>query len=289
MANETEVIREKMEATRNDLSDKLEKLEKSVVDTVQEATTTMAEAVHGAREAVQATQDVVQTVKDTVEGAAQSVQGTVDSVRDTMENVTGSVGGAVEGVKESFAGAAASMQDTFAGAAESVRETFHNVSESVRDTFDFPKQVDRHPWLMVGGAVAVGFVAGKLLDYGPEAMEAVHSAAHTGGRLAQSAASLAAATASAAGATASASGGWMAALEKMFGPEVSKVKEMAIGALGGILRDVAVQAAPEPMARQVREIIDGLTSKLGGKPVDGPVLTPRPAEEEAHNGPGRRF
>jgi ElaB/YqjD/DUF883 family membrane-anchored ribosome-binding protein len=278
-----------MEATRNDLSEKLEKLEKSVVDTVQEATTTMAEAVHGAREAVQATQDVVQTVKETVEGAAQSVQGTVDSVRDTMENVTGSVGGAVEGVKESFSDAADSVRDTFAGAAQSVKETFRNVSESVRDTFDLPKQVDHHPWLMMGGAVAVGFVAGKLLDYGPETMEAVHTAAHTGGRLAQSAASLAAATASAANATASASGGWMAALEKMFGPEVNKVKEMAIGALGGIIRDVAVQAAPEPMARQVRELIDSFTSKLGGKPVEGAVLGPRPTEEEAHNGPSRRF
>jgi len=260
-----------MEATRNDLSQKLEKLEKSVVDTVQEATTTVAEAVHSAHEAVQATQDVVQTVKETVEGAAQSVKGTVDSVKDTMENVTGSVGGAVEGVKESFA-----------GAAESVKETFSNAAETVRETFDLPKQVDRHPWLMMGGAVAVGFVAGKLLDYGPEAMEAVQGVAETGGHYAQSAVSTA-------GATAAAAGGWMAALEKMFGPEMGKVKEMAIGALGSIIRDAVVQSAPEPMARQVRELIEGFTSKLGGKPVEGPVLGPRPSEEEAQNGPGRRF
>ena len=45
---------------------------------------------------------------------------------------------------------------------------------------------------------------------------------------------------------------------------------MAIGALLGMVRDSAVQAAPETMRDQVREIIDGFTSKLGGKPVEGP-------------------
>ena len=52
MANETEVIREKMEATRTDLSDKIEQLEKQVVDTVQEATSTVADAVQGAKDVV---------------------------------------------------------------------------------------------------------------------------------------------------------------------------------------------------------------------------------------------
>jgi len=246
-----------MEATRNDLSDKLDKLEKQGVNTVQEATSTVAEAVHGAKE-------VVENVKDTVEGAVEGVKGTV-------ENVTGAVGGAVEGVKE-----------TFSGAAETVKETFQNAAEGVREAFDLPKQVDRHPWLMMGGAVAVGFAAGKLLDYAPEAMEAVQGAAQSSGRLAES-------FGATAGAAASAAGGWMAALEKAFGPEINKVKELALGALVGVARDLAVQAAPPTMAKQVGEIFDSFTSKLGGKPVEGAVLGPRPSEEEAPNGPGRRF
>jgi ElaB/YqjD/DUF883 family membrane-anchored ribosome-binding protein len=235
MANETEVIREKMEATRNDLSDKLEKLEKQVVGTVQEATSTVADAVHGAKE-------VVDTVKDTVEGA-------VEGVKDTMDAVKGTVAGAAEGV---------------------------------RDAFDLPAHMDRHPWLMMGGAVAVGFVAGKLLDYAPDLGEVAAGAAETGGRLAES-------ITTTAGAAASAAGGWMTALEKMFGPEMNKVKELAIGALLGVARDMAVRAASPTMSRQVGEIFDSFTSKLGGKPVEGEVLGPRPSEEEASNGPGRRF
>ena len=177
MANETEVIREKMEATRTDLSDKIEQLEKSVVDTVQEATSTVAEAVQGAK-------DVVESVKDTMEGAMGTVKDTVESVQGTMENVTGAVGDAVENVKEGFVGAA----------------------EAVRDTFDLPRQVDRHPWLMMGGAVAVGFTAGKLLGHAPRVARYVGRAAETGGRMAGSALS-------AAGSAASTAGSWLGSLE----------------------------------------------------------------------------
>ena len=45
MDNETEVIREKMEDARTDLTDKLEQLEKQVMDTVQDATAAVADSV----------------------------------------------------------------------------------------------------------------------------------------------------------------------------------------------------------------------------------------------------
>jgi ElaB/YqjD/DUF883 family membrane-anchored ribosome-binding protein len=261
MANETEVIREKMEATRTDLSDKLEKLEKQVVDTVQEATSTVADAVHGAKE-------MVDSVKDTVEGA-------MDSVKGTMDNVTGAVGDAVDGVK-----------DTFEGAAEGVRHTFEGAADAVRNAFDLPKQVDHHPWLMMGGAVAVGFVAGKLLDHAPAVARYVGQAAQASGHMAESALS---AAGSAASSAASTTGGLLGSLERMFGPEMGRIKELALGALGGVIRDVVIQAAPESMSRQLREILDSFTSKLGGKPVEGAVLGPRPSEEGTANGPNRRF
>ena len=253
MANETEVIREKMEATRTDLSDKIEKLENKVMDTVQDATSTVNEAVQSAK-------DVVETVKETVEGTVESVQGTVDAVKGAASD-----------------------------AAEGVRETLSNAAESVRNAFDLPAQVDRHPWLMMGGAVAVGFVAGKLLDYAPEPDVAMHSLAETGGRLAESITTTAGQAASAAGTAAATAENWLGTLEHMFGPELNKVKELALGALLGMVRDAAVQAAPDTMRRQVGEIFDNFTSKLGGRPIEGAVLGPRPAEEHEPNGPGRRF
>lgn len=250
MANETEVIREKMEETRNDLSDKLEQLEKQVVDTVQGATSAVADSVQQATSAVT---DAVQSAKDVVDTVKDSVQGTVDSVKD-------------------------SVQDTM----DSVHQTMSDTVEGVKQTFDLPRQVDRHPWLMVGGAVAVGFVAAKLLYHGPAVARAATS-------VARSTAATLRPTAEAVGSATAAAGGLMATMEGLFGPEINKVKELALGALLGVIRDMAVQAAPETMAPQVREIIDGFTSKLGGKPIEGPVLGPRPEEEKVHDGPMRRF
>ncbi len=246
MANETEVIRERMEETRNDLSDKLEMLEQQVVDTVQDATSAVSEAVQSAK-------DVVETVKDSVEGTVESVKGAVE------------------------------------GTVDSVNQTMHDTVESVKQTFDLPRQVDQHPWLMVGGAVAVGFVAGKLLTNAPDVRRTAGRVAESLRPTAQRFTSAAASTAGAFGAAASTAGNWLNTLENMFGPELKQVKELAIGSLLGLVRDSAVQSAPEPMREKVREIIDGFTSKLGGKPVEGPILGPRPPEEEMADGSSNRF
>jgi hypothetical protein len=53
---------------------------------------------------------------------------------------------------------------------------------------------------------------------------------------------------------------------------------------------MAVKAAPETLVPHVREIMDGLTTKLGGKPVEGTVFeTHSSDEEELHDVPSRRF
>jgi len=269
------MIREKMEETRTDLSNKLEQLEKQVVDTVQNATNAVAESVQTATSAVN---DTVQSVKDVVDTVKDSVEGTVESVKDTVQ-----------------------------GTVDSVKAGFDDTVESMRQTFDMSRQMEHHPWLMLGGAVAVGFVAGKMLDFGPPvartASRAAESLRPVGGRFAESASSLLSGASSAAGGAASAvgsaasalggaastAGSMLGTLEKMFGPEIDQVKQLAIGTLLGVVRDMAVQAAPENMAPKVREIIDNFTSKMGGKPIEGPVLPPRPSEEETADGARNRF
>src|SRR2546423_4651080 len=106
MDDKTEVIRHNIEETHNALSDKLETLEHTVVDTVQGPTTAVAETVGTVKEAVQ----------ETVEQVKETVQSTV---------------------------------------------------EKVKETFDLRLQVERHPWLMLGGSVGVGYLAGTLLVPGP--------------------------------------------------------------------------------------------------------------------------
>ena len=195
----------------------------------------------------------------------------------------------VESVKDSVEGTVESVKGAVEGTVDSVNQSMRDTVESVKQTFDLPRQVDRHPWLMMGGAVAAGFVAGKLLTHAPAVTRTAGRMASSLRPTAQRFTSAAASTAGAVGAAASTAGSWLNTLESMFGPELKQVKELAIGSLLGMVRDAAVQAAPEPMREQVREIIDGFTSKLGGKPVEGPVLGPRPPAEEMADGARNRF
>jgi ElaB/YqjD/DUF883 family membrane-anchored ribosome-binding protein len=58
-----------------------------------------------------------------------------------------------------------SVRETVTSTAENVQETV----ESIQEAFDLPKQVQEHPWLAVGGAVLVGYLAHGVLTsrHGP--------------------------------------------------------------------------------------------------------------------------
>jgi len=63
---------------------------------------------------------------------AEKVQSASDTVSETVAEVEGAV------------------EDTVG----TVEETVHETLGGVRSAFDIPHQVDRHPWLIFGGAVA---------------------------------------------------------------------------------------------------------------------------------------
>ena len=69
-------------------------------------------------------------VSDTVQSTGTAVNATVSAVQDTVETVT-----------------------------EAVRDAVHSVSNA----FDIRRQVDRHPWLVLGGSVALGYLAFRFL------------------------------------------------------------------------------------------------------------------------------
>jgi hypothetical protein len=69
-------------------------------------------------------------VSATVQSTVTAVNATVGAVQETVETVTGAAGNAVQ---------------------------------SVNNAFDFRRQINRHPFLVVGGAVAVGYLAVELI------------------------------------------------------------------------------------------------------------------------------
>jgi ElaB/YqjD/DUF883 family membrane-anchored ribosome-binding protein len=248
MANE-EVIRHQMEDTRTALTEKLETLENQVVETVQGAVQT----VQGATAAVSET---VATIKDTV-------QDTVCTVKDTVEGTVAAVKGTVQ---------------------DSV--------ETMKDWMDVRVHVDRHPWLMVGGAAAIGFCVGAMLGKRPSAalpVEAVRvepprpevPRATTGQRLhhhpnggsrekrRQEPSSTMAST--------------MASWLSEFTPEINKLKSLALGTLLGTAREMILQAVPQHMGQQLKDIVDNVTTKIGGEPIPSSDWANAPSSQgESH-------
>ena len=49
------------------------------------------------------------------------------------------------------------------GAVETVSGAVHNAVDSVANLLDVPRNVEKHPWLFVGGAVVVGYLAAEFL------------------------------------------------------------------------------------------------------------------------------
>ena len=69
-------------------------------------------------------------VTETVQSTGTAVNATVEAVQETVETMTGAVQDAVQ---------------------------------SVSNAFDLQRQIDRNPWLVLGGSVVVGYLAVELL------------------------------------------------------------------------------------------------------------------------------
>jgi ElaB/YqjD/DUF883 family membrane-anchored ribosome-binding protein len=204
-------------------------------------------------------------VKDTVTGATEAVHSVTEAVQQTVSTVKGTVQETVETVKESVA------------------ETV----ETVKETFDIQRQVCEHPWLMMAGAVGVGFVGGRLLlrasSSAPASASALAASAPTFGNGAGFAARETAPAVST-----SPKRGWWGFITDHYSQELNQLKGLAVAAVGGVIRDALVSSVPPTLADRVREVVDGLTAKMGGQPIPGPVLSgshAAPVCPEPHGGP----
>jgi hypothetical protein len=174
-------------------------------------------------------------VTDTVQSASTAVSDTVEAVKETVENVTGAVQG-----------------------------TVHSVSEA----FNVQHQTDRHPWIVFGGAVALGCLAARLY-WGP-GQKSEEQPRRTKPRLPQPSPrssngnghqAVESPSGEPAKAPASAAGpGW-------FVEQLGRLKGLAIGSLLGVVSDLAARSLPGEVGQRVAEEVDSFTRHLGGDPV----------------------
>jgi ElaB/YqjD/DUF883 family membrane-anchored ribosome-binding protein len=194
-------------------------------------------------------------VAESVQEVTSAVSTVTEVVQDTVETVKGSVQETVQTVK-------GSVQDTVG---------------AVKETFDLSRQMEAHPWVCMAGAFGFGFVAGHMLGGGQEGYASRRSTFWDDpGTVSPSSASQGTYASSSQGnyrsqAATDTNGrhrsSWMAGISSLLGPEVDKLKGVAIGAALGLFRDAISQSAPPDLGRQLCEVIDSITTKLGGQPI----------------------
>lgn len=207
-----------------------------------------------------------QQMEETRTALTQKLETLEEKVVSTVQDATSAVTDTVDNVKDA-------VQETVTN----VKDTVQDTVESVRDTFDVERQVQRRPWLMFGGSVVLGYIAGSLLHRGTArrrsstqvrfdrlasssapAMNGSHAAPPAAQPISQS--------------EAADEPSLFATLTEQFKPEIAKLKGMAIGTALGAVRDLVTHAVPDQMKGQVTEMVDNVTMKLGGQPIQGPVL-----------------
>lgn len=214
-----------------------------------------------------------ENIRDLAEKPPEEIRQEIDETRSSItsklealeEQVVGTVQNAKETVEETINTVKETVQETVSTVKDTVQETV----STVKETFDLRLQVQRHPWPMVGGALAAGFATGALLG------EIRHRREMPMDRLASDGAPMTESyrpeyrTNRAAEAPAPHEPG----LLDRFRGELDQLKGLAIGVLFGVVRDVIKEnvSAPE-VADKIAEVLDGITSKLGGQPVRGPVF-----------------
>jgi len=100
--------------------------------------------------------DVIrQQMLETRTALSEKLEALQEQVLSTVEGTTKSVTDTVQTVQEA-------VQDTVS----TVSETVQGTVETVKDTFDISQHVQKHPWLMVGGAIALGYLGGRLMENG---------------------------------------------------------------------------------------------------------------------------
>jgi len=196
-------------------------------------------------------EDTRSAITEKLEALEEHVSGTVQNVKDTIETTTETV------------------QETVS----TIKQTVEDTVSTVKETFDLRLQVERHPWPMLGGALAAGVLTGALIGESrqrraepPSRLRSNDVPTSRFGEGEVYASNLQNAAPPPPG------------LFDRFHDEIAQVKGLALGMVLGLVRDAIQDNLPQ-MAEQVGEVMDRFTSKLGGAPVKGPVL-PRTEERK---------
>jgi len=213
-------------------------------------------------------------MEETRSNLTEKLEALESQVAESVQSTTAAVSDTVEAVKETVENVSTAVQETVETVSTTVQETVDTVGQS----FDLWGQTDRHPWVVFGGSVALGFMASQLFDRSSTNGHAKHrdspswdslarSASHAREEASYKAPEPAARTTAHTESTSSSQNSW-------FWDQMKRLQGLAVGALMGVVRDLSARGLPGALGQRVAEEVDHLTSSLGAETISGPVLPP---------------
>jgi ElaB/YqjD/DUF883 family membrane-anchored ribosome-binding protein len=189
----------------------------------------------------------------------------MDAVQNLPEQDSAEMRHDIDTTRAAMAEKLEALEDRMIGAAQSAQETVEDSIQSAKDavasvkrTFDINHQVEERPWTIVGGCFVAGLAVSLLIPKGRPSQElgvrSQESAKTSNSPMTPDSCPLTPEKAE------------PASVFEPFREEIDKVKGIAIGFVMGLLRDSIKESVPQ-LAPKIGELIDGLTTKLGGEPV----------------------
>ncbi len=150
------------------------------------------------------------------------------------------------------------MQDaaeTFENAGQTLdaaRESLRASADAVREAFDVSDQFNKRPWAVMAGAISLGYLGATVLRSDGKPGISTDAAGQRDGS--------------------GSGGGTFAHYMRKFEPEIVRFEQLALGALFGIVRDLVAKSAPQSVEKELEEVMNGITVKFGGTPLQDRVL-----------------
>ena len=163
----------------------------------------------------------------------------LEVIRDQMERTRSSLADKIE-----------TLEDRISGTVEEATEAVEHTVEAVKETFNMRKHIERHPWLMIGGAMTAGCLGAYFLLPSRETAENPAPTPPPS----PPAASL---------------DGHAALVPGPLQESMELIHGLAIGCVMGLVRELLMDALPASMTADAACVIDQLTDKMGGKPLGG--------------------
>jgi ElaB/YqjD/DUF883 family membrane-anchored ribosome-binding protein len=190
-----------------------------------------------------------------------------EELRETMADTRASLTDKLESLEAKMMGKAEAAQASVEQTIDSVKESVKETVQTVKRTFDLEFQVSQRPWFMVGASALAGFVLGSLVPGSRRDRSSANGirqsvAPRTNHVVSEK----------------SIGPGTPSLKDKLlsrFDEEITMLESVAIGSAMGMLRDWLKKAAPS-LATQVDKVMNSATNKMGGEPIEGPVLRESP-------------